>query len=548
MAKNMTFCLHVLLVCAALVTNALTLIISRDPTGYAPTPVQCPSFPLTRAAKYTGDISVEEKGYFQSRKPVAQQALKAWFEKIGRDAGISFDVECESELPVIALAVSGGGDRSAVTAAGVVKSLDAREQVQTSMSGLYQAFTYHSALSGGNELSGSLERLNWPTITYVLQNLWYTSLTRPRIYPGGNKNNSKPAYQQIETELKAKHDAGFKVSIVDILGRLYAYAYLGPPAGSPNFLMSDITTLSNFTSHMVPYPIHETVNEAEYGLGCSNDNPNNTNFEMTPFEFGSWDPGVSSFSRTKYLGSMPASKNLTCVNGFDRLGFMLDTSGDAAGTTCQSEQTIATLENLTDYKFAITQETFRAQYPNPFYGNSIAPAIQNFDYLQLVDGGGSNMGVAVWPLIHRPSIDVVFLSDNTNSTQNGTNGEKLYNTYVQAQKEGLTLMPMIPTPQEFMQYGYDKRNVFFGCNNNASQSIVYMPDRDITFDSVSVVTSLQEGLTVPEINSLVSNGELIGTNNNAANFPVCVGCLILKKTNTQLPSQCQSCFEQYCIT
>lgn len=536
-----------LLLYAPLVVNASPFLVPRQASSYAPVAVQCPSDPLTRSVRHIGDISADEQNYYDSRKPMAQQALKSWFETVQKNNNVTFDL-CE-DLPTMALAISGGGDRAALNGAGIIQAYDDREAKKTSMSGLYQTFMYEAATSGSNEMTGALERMDWPLVTDLINDLYANTFPVPILYPNGTKAASKPIYDEIELQLEQKYAAGFRVSLIDVLGRLYGYHFIGPPNGSPDFLMSDIADQPKFKNYTVPFPIHMTVDMSKYGVGCPEEHINNTQYEMTPFEFGSWNPDVSSFSKIKYLGSKPASGNLTCVNKFDRLAFLTTCSGNTAGLDCPTQADIQKLDNLTDYRFNITQDTFKGLVPNPFFGSASAPSIKDTEYLKLADGGGAQMGISVFPLINRPFVDVIFASDNHNSTAaNHTDGTVLYNTYVLAKNLGITNMPEVPNATVFAEQGLYKRNVFFGCHTPETQSIVYMPDTNYIYNSTSIYSSGTSTLSASDVQAAVANGGLVGTYNDAAEWPLCVACLIMKKTNTTLPGECQQCFDDYCIT
>jgi hypothetical protein len=84
-------------------------------------------------------LGSEESSYITSRKQKADAALSAWLQKQG-----SFST---ANQPIVALVSSGGGYRALLAGAGVVKAFDARDS-NTSVSGLYQALTYQSGLSG----------------------------------------------------------------------------------------------------------------------------------------------------------------------------------------------------------------------------------------------------------------------------------------------------------------------------------------------------------------------------------------------------------------
>lgn len=105
-------------------------------TPYQPVSTECPERPLVRDAT---ELSTQESDYISSRKEKADEALAAWLEKHG-----SFNTDSQ---PTVALASSGGGYRALLSGAGVVQAFDARDS-DTDVSGLYQALTYHSGLSG----------------------------------------------------------------------------------------------------------------------------------------------------------------------------------------------------------------------------------------------------------------------------------------------------------------------------------------------------------------------------------------------------------------
>ena len=108
-------------------------------SAYQPESAKCPNTPLVRDA---GELGPEEAAYVSSRKEKADAALADWLQKQG-----AFSTDSQ---PTVALASSGGGYRAQLAGAGVVKAFDARDS-NTSVSGLFQALTYHSGLSGKSD-------------------------------------------------------------------------------------------------------------------------------------------------------------------------------------------------------------------------------------------------------------------------------------------------------------------------------------------------------------------------------------------------------------
>ena len=75
------------------------------------------------------------------------------------------------ELPIIGIALSGGGYRALMNGAGAFAAFDNRTSNSTAqghLGGILQAATYISGLSGGSWLVGSLYMQNFPTIQDVL--------------------------------------------------------------------------------------------------------------------------------------------------------------------------------------------------------------------------------------------------------------------------------------------------------------------------------------------------------------------------------------------
>merc|ERR1712227_743066 len=96
-----------------------------------------------------------------------------------------------------------------------------------SVSGLYQALTYQSGLSGGAWLLSSISGNNWPTISYLQENLWEDSFDGSLLLPANLLSFSGlTQYGAITTEIALKEGAGFPTTIIDPWGRLLSYQLL----------------------------------------------------------------------------------------------------------------------------------------------------------------------------------------------------------------------------------------------------------------------------------------------------------------------------------
>ncbi|KAL9091006.1 MAG: hypothetical protein Q9159_001632 [Coniocarpon cinnabarinum] len=414
--------------------------------------------------------------------------------------------------------------------------MDGRETNATSMTGLYQAMTYESALSGGSWLVGSLAAANWATVSDLQSSLWSNTFNDGLLAPGGLLE-SVGIDGNIIQSMHAKDDAGFPITIVDAWGRLQGYALLQQEEGGISQTMSGLTQNSNFASQAIPFPIFTAIGVADADQGSCLPVDDSLQFEMTPFEFGSWDKGYASFISSEYLGSHGDQ----CVTGYDRLTYLMGTSSDLlneafsvlpAGTTQLLQNVLDEFDKTTsDCQFLL------AAYPDPWQDDA--------GTLYLTDGGESNQNNPIWPFLNHRDVDVLFVTDvSADGTDSFPNGTEIYHTYQQAQNNGLSRMPVIPDAATFASQGLTQRPTFFGCNDENVMTILWMPNQAYTFQSNTSATQLQ--YDPDQTNAMIKNGNAIATYGDSEIFGECVGCAIMKKTGTALPGPCQSCFENFC--
>ena len=530
------------LVALSLQVFPLTLAAPVAISGYAPVPATCPSTPLVRTAS---GVSSSEAAFIAARKSVASAALGNWLKKVDS----SFQT---SNLPTVALTTSGGGLRSLLTGAGVIQALDSRDS-SVGTSGLYQGLTYEAGLSGGGWLLSSLAGNNYPTVSSLQQNLWTTAFAQSLVVPNGP--GAGVAYAQISADITAKSAAGFQPTLVDAYGRLLSYQLLYGPDGGVSDDLSTVATLSSFTSYSVPFPIITALN-VETASGSCTPPDNAVIFEFSPYEFGSFDTGVNAFTQTKYLGTSLSNgrpTKATCEVNYDNLGFILGTSSDVFNELCTAFPAIAsvpglpaTLAGLVNQTHTLTFMDEYALYPNPFYQYTHSSLVAAQKNLTLVDGGESHQNNPIFPFL-QPSraIGVMLVNDNSADTSaNFPDGSELYQTYQQAQLAGLTRMPVIPPSSVFISKGYNIRPTFFGCNDNSKITIIYLPNHNYTFPSGQSTAKLQ--YSPSETDGMIKNGGQVATYGGNSTFPECLGCAIVKKTGSALPTACAKCFTDFC--
>lgn len=516
---------------------------ARALSPYAPVTTACPSSSLVRKAN---GISLLESSYVQQRQAKASAGLAAWLTKT--DPTFPTD-----KLPIVGVTTSGGGYRSLLTGAGVLQALDGRDGM-TGLSGLYQGLTYQAGLSGGAWLLSSITGNNWPTITSLKTNLWETAFDESLADPNGALVAAADA--AITVDIKAKNAAGFNPTLTDPWGRLLSYQLLTGLDGGVSDTLHGLTANSNFTSRSVPYPI-VTALGVNTDVGQCSPGANGTQYELHPYEFGSWDSGVGAFMQTPYLGTRVVNGspgNGICYTNYDNLGYVLGSSSNLFNEVCLSDPSISGLPSnlttvLTDLLGAGHQVATRdeyAVYPNPFRNYSSATVVSNQTELFLADGGESDQNNPIWPFLHRPNVSVLFVNDNSADTSdNYPNGSELYQTYQIAKADGLSRMPAIPPASTFVGQGLNTRPTFFGCNTQDQLTIIYLPNYNYTYDSGVSTFKLQ--YTKAETDALIANGVAVGSYNGSSTFGECVGCAILKKTGGSLPSQCQGCFSSFCF-
>ena len=375
-----------LLISALLVVSGSAASVPRAAlTAYAPRAATCPTTPLVRPAS---GLSTSESGFISSRQPKSSAGLQQWLLKTNAAFGTS-------SLPAVALTTSGGGYRSLLSGAGVIQGLDSRDS-SVGTSGVFQGLTYQAGLSGGAWLLSSFAGNNYPTVSSLKTGLWTQAFEDSLLLPSFLL--SAAAYAAVTDDILAKQAAGFPPTLTDPYGRLLSYQLLYGTDGGVTDTLSGLTGESNFTSFNVPYPIIVS-NGVETYQGTCLPPANATIYELAPYEFGSWDSGVSAFTQTKYLGSslsngLPTKTN-NCTVNYDNLGYVLGTSSNLFNELCAAVPSpTASTSNLdddlaliVDAAHALTTRDEYAVYPNPFYNYAQSSLVASQQALFLVDGG-----------------------------------------------------------------------------------------------------------------------------------------------------------------
>ncbi|KAF4855132.1 Lysophospholipase [Colletotrichum siamense] len=553
--------------------------------GYAPAIVDCPSArPTIRSA---ATLSPNETSWLPLRRnatvePMLDFLTRANIPNFDAQSYISRVRSSPSQLPNVALAVSGGGYRALMNGAGFLAAADSRTPNSTAaggIGGLLQSATYLAGLSGGGWLVGSLYSNNFSSVVDLQRGSQGSSVWKfdRSIFQGPKESgisilNTADYWATVAKQVDSK-DKGFEVSITDYWGRALSYQLINATDGGPSYTFSSIADTSDFQSGAQPFPILVADGRAPGERIIS---LNATVYEFNPFELGTWDPTAFGFAPLEFLasnfsaGAVPA--NGSCVRGFDQAGFVMGTSSSLFNQFMLQNLTSTGIPDfiqsaLTSILNALDKDNNDiAQYvPNPFFGwNPSTNVNAKESQLSLVDGGEDLQNIPLHPLIQpERAVDVIFAVDSSADTNfnwpNGTALRASYDRVAEPIANG-TLFPPVPDANTFINLGLNKRPTFFGCdasnftlsaNQRVPPLVVYLPNAP--YVAHSNVSTFDPSYKTSQRDAIIQNGYDSATQGNAtldSEWPRCVACAMLSRSMARnretVPDACASCFTKYC--
>ncbi|SCV68564.1 BQ2448_685 [Microbotryum intermedium] len=580
----------------------------------APRLVSCPSAPLLNrtGSPLSNNQTLEsrEAEYMDTRNNVLRGTWSSYLGN-GNDTGYNTSAIINA-IPQISLACSGGGLRASQYCVGTLAGLDARNS--TNAGPLLQLSSYLSGLSGGSWAISSVA-LNdlGPTDLYSmvlgLNGAPGWKLDLDILAPGGllGISENKNYYNVILDDVRAKANAGYPVSLVDIWGRALALHFFNGTTrnsfyntsalNDQGLLFQSIKLTTNFQNGAMPYPIVVTtsrVSEEQQTSGKSSTviPLGNTQFELTPHSFGSFDPTLSARVPMEYFGtflnnSSPINSS-ACVNDYDNAGFVIGTSA-ALFNAVQNEFSSSTftslistlLNDLTDIQPTHFSVPLVSNVPNSFFG--FTPSTTTFEsagngILQLTDGGENGENVPIYPLLVKArAVDLIVAIDSSaDTTYSWPNGTSLLATAERVAQYGQNYTSFPPIPggaMDFVQQGLNLRPTFFGCDaasgNVTGQGqypiVIYLPNSPVPnktqgytgYQTNTSTFTLNYDLddTVNFLDASKSNA-LKGFQNVTAgqtadpSWPLALKCATIDRARQRagLPrsSACSAQFERYC--
>lgn len=303
--------------------------------GYAPKVVTCPSTRPTIRAAGSG-LSQSEQDFLTKRRAATVQPMSDFFERASIDgfdakSYISNHQSNASALPNIAIAISGGGYRALMNGAGFVAAADNRTENSTGtggIGGLLQSSTYLAGLSGGGWLVGSIYSNNFSSVASLLgsSDVWQF---QDNVFEGPSESgvgllNTVEYWTDVNDQVDTKANAGFETSVTDYWGRALSYQLVNATDGGPQFTWSSIAEDPNLVSGSIPMPLLVADGRDPGTVILS---LNATNYEISPWEMGTFDPTVYGFAPIQYVGSNFSAgvipQNGSCVEGLDNVGYVM---------------------------------------------------------------------------------------------------------------------------------------------------------------------------------------------------------------------------------
>ncbi|KAJ6593826.1 phospholipase B [Mycena capillaripes] len=597
----------------ALVGSAL----SQDPlpsqdnvTDYAPSlNVECPDFSTTSLIRefspQNQTLHPSEVEYVDGRlNTTVQDAWNAW---LGDGTALSYNLSAFQGLfPKVGLAIPGGGLRAAQYGAGCLSGLDARNDSSKAAGtgGLLQVASYMTGLSGGSWVTGSLFFNNWPGITdLVLGNggsLDGWKLDLPFVSPDGDdvfSTDNQYFYGSILWSVIAKAQAGIDTSITDPWARAISYHFLNQ-TNRQNFftnatahgagqLWSDIPNIPAFQQKLTPFPLIVTDSRPSGSNLTTALGPESVVYEISPFEFASYDPNLSAGMNLSYAGTHlsngKAANGSACVKGFDQAGFIMGTSAslfnqifDFAHNTLQgfsgsdSSKLIYILQR--QLRSVRTRADDVANWPSPFNGlKSSTYQDSAATWLELIDGASNGENIPYGPLfVKSRAVDVVVTiegsADDLNNWPNGTGAIATSSRLSTILRASHQQFPPIPqTAEDWVSTGVRQRATFFGCDPTPPVEyplVIYLPNAPPLTGDDPVTNTGTFTLTYPlkhtqlfldQVHFNTISGFTPNANTPDPNFGICLQCAAVDRARTKITpvvprsSICSQCFQQYCF-
>ena len=201
----------------------------------------------------------------------------------------------------------------------------------------------------------------------------------------------------------------------------------------------------------MPFPIIVTTSRVNESVQDNTVSPfgviplSNTQFEISPYTFGSFDPSLAAHIPTEYAGAslnggVPINTT-SCLRGFDNAGFMIASSASLFNSVqtlggTDDQELVSTLSNIVGDLAGIegtanSSVSLVANWPNSFQGWN-PQTLSNYTFesaaneiLEITDGGEDGQNIPLYPLlVKQRALDFILATDASADTDylwpNGT--------------------------------------------------------------------------------------------------------------------------------
>ncbi|KAI0690543.1 phospholipase B [Cytidiella melzeri] len=602
----------------ALPTSLLSLVLAvlaqteGSPQDYAPNVNQsCPDVtvnPLIRLfTPENQTLHPNEAQYVESR--LQHVFPQAWVDWIGDGSSIGYNKSTaaffQNNSAKIAIGISGGGLKAAQFGAGVLSGLDARNDSakQAGTGGLLQVTSYLAGLSGGSWVTGSLVFNDFPTMEDLVfgnDQLSGWILDNDLAAPDGLDlftDDNQYFFGSILWSVVAKADKWIDTSITDPWSRMISYHFLNQTTRDNFFtnltghgagqLWSHIPSIPSYQQQLLPFPILMADSRPVGSNLTTALSPEPVVYEITPLEFGSWDPNLSAMMNMTYAGTHLTNgvpdNDTSCVTAFDQAGYMMGTSAslfnqilDFANNKISSfgkdgQALLYTLQRMLQSTRSRAEDV--ANWPNPFHGvKNDTFEDSGSKWLELIDGSSNAENVPFGPLfVKARGMDMVVAIDSSqDDAQAWPNGSSLVFTAARLSSILNTSHQAFPpaptTPDEYISTGTRRRPTLFGCNPTQNPPeyplVLYLPNSPPLNgdDPVTNTATFQIQYTLKHSRLFMdqSHANTIGGFLENATLPdpqwgVCLQCAAVDrarfKATPPIPRSqvCAKCFTRYCF-
>ncbi|MBW0470099.1 hypothetical protein O181_009814 [Austropuccinia psidii MF-1] len=387
---------------------------------------------------------------------------------------------------------------------------------------------------------------------------------------------------KIVLQVLEKSFAGYPISVVDLWGRILSYHFLsGLEKTSGSFFernfsqglnqtFSGFANLPSFKNYSQPFPILTILPLAANSTEIFPLPLNSTQYEVSPFEFGSYDPFISAFIPTALLGTrmyLGKPKNIKeCTMDFDNAGFMM---GISSNLFPAYKKILQSYLNWAISFGKYIPKSMTGIIPNPFLGlGSSEYHEKDAQELNLVDGGFGYEIIPYAPLIVRArNVETIVAFDGTGDSHNFANGSSIIQTSKRAALYPSSYkFPQVPqNVSTYTSEGLVNHPTFFGCDEKVDVPLLIWIANSPPLDgSIPLTNTSTIQLTYPPNETSAMMNQALKTsyrgfpsqemiqNNQFQDplWPLCLSCAIVERSRQKLGKRreglCEECFKRYC--